>query len=360
MYGILSFFTIIPAMFIKKDPLPSPAKILQEQPLALEEKKFIDKTRKKAELILQRKTSQLVIFVGPCSIHDPKSAIEYAGLLQKLSAEMQDSFLLIMRLFVEKPRTQLGWKGFLYDPNLDGSNDVAEGIRRSRKLFLDMAKLQIPCACELLDPLIVSYFSDLISWGFIGARTSASPIHRQLASGMPFPIGFKNSLHGDLDVAVAAALTAREPHAHIGLNDAGQICAVETPGNPLSHIVLRGSNTKPNFDPASIALAADMLKRNKLPPTLIVDSAHGNSGKNHIRQKIVFESLISEASKPHSPIAGIMLESHLHAGRQALIENPKNLSYGVSITDPCLGWEETEKLLRSADVGCSSISSLQK
>jgi 3-deoxy-7-phosphoheptulonate synthase len=347
-------------MFTKKDPLPSPELIRQELPLEPEEKKFIAKARLQGQMILQRKLPLLSAFVGPCSIHDPESAIEYALRLQQLSNDLQNSLFLVMRLFIEKPRTHLGWKGFLYDPYLDGSNDLAEGIRRSRKLFLTLAKLGVPCACELLDPLIVDYFSDLISWGFIGARTSASPIHRQLASGMPFPVGFKNNLQGDLDAAVSAALSSREPHSHIGLNNSGQICAVKTSGNPWTHIVLRGSNTKPNFDPTSLALATQLLKRNRLPPILIIDCGHGNSGKNYIRQKIVFESAILQAMKTNSPIAGIMLESHLFAGHQPFVENPQHLSYGVSITDSCLGWEETEELLRWAGAGCSLINSVQK
>ncbi len=351
------FFYDRSTMLIKKSPLPSPEQIHQELPLPPKEQAFIAFARQQSQLIVQKKSPLLAGFIGPCSIHDSESAIDYALRLQKLSNELQDSWFLVMRAFIEKPRTQLGWKGFLYDPHLDGSNDLAEGIRRSRKLFLQLAQLRIPCACELLDPLIIDYFSDLISWGFIGARTSASPIHRQLASGMPFPVGFKNNTQGDVATAVSAALTSRAAHSHIGLDKQGRICSVDTPGNPWTHIVLRGSDAKPNFDPQSIAKAATLLKQNGLPSSLIVDCAHGNSKKNPLRQRDAFLSSMAQASEKDSPIIGVMMESHLFAGRQPLLKNPKHLSYGVSITDPCLHWEETETLLRMA--GCNSMNSVQ-
>ncbi len=342
-------------MLIKKKVLPSPEQIREELPLSSRGKTFIAQARRKGQHILEQKSRLLAGFIGPCSIHDPKSAIEYATRLQKLSSELEDSWFLIMRTFVEKPRTQLGWKGFLYDPHLDGSHDLAEGIRRCRKLFLHLSELKVPCACELLDPLIVDYFSDLITWGFIGARTSASPIHRQMASGVPFPVGFKNTIHGEIDTAVSAVLTSRAAHSHIGLNRQGRICSIETPGNPWTHIVLRGSDTQPNFDPKSVAEATSQLKQNGLPSSLVIDCAHGNSQKDPLRQKEVFLSAVDQASEPGSSIVGVMVESHLFAGHQLLSASLKNLSYGISITDSCLSWEETETLLR-----CSSICSVQK
>ena len=339
-------------MHIKRTPLPSIQQIQRQLPLQPKEREFIRDMRLRAQMVLQRKLPELAIFVGPCSIHDSEAAIEYAIYLAELAEELKDEFFLVMRLFIEKPRTELGWKGLLYDPYLDGSNDIAEGIQRSRSLLLTMAKLKVPCACELLDPLIVGYFSDLISWGFVGARTSASPIHRQMASGMPFPVGFKNDLHGKIDVAIAASLTAQRPQSHVGLNEMGQICALQTGGNPWTHLVLRGSNEKPNFDPASVLSATQTLKRSGLPPHLLVDCAHGNSGKNHAKQKLAFESAFLQARQTNSPIFGLMLESHLFEGRQSLGKNPQNLSYGISITDPCISWEETETWLREAALSC--------
>ncbi|HAB98757.1 MAG TPA: 3-deoxy-7-phosphoheptulonate synthase [Parachlamydiales bacterium] len=339
-------------MLIKKKALPSPAQIRQELPLSSDGKAFIAHARRQGQLILEKKSRLFAGFIGPCSIHDPLSAIEYGARLQKLSSELRDSWFLAMRVFIEKPRTQLGWKGFLYDPHLDGSHDLTEGIRLCRKLFLKLSELQIPCACELLDPLIIDYFSDLISWGFVGARTSASPIHRQMASGAPFPVGFKNSTLGEIDTAVAAVVTSRAAHCHIGLNKEGRICSIETPGNPWTHIVLRGSDAQPNFDPKSVAEATSLLKQNGLPSSLVIDCAHGNSQKDPLRQKEVFLSAIAQASEEESAIIGVMIESHLFAGQQPVCENPQNLSYGVSITDSCLNWEETEALLRSSPM-CS-------
>ncbi len=327
--------------------LPTPTQIKNEYPLTVAES--IDSWRKKAEQILKREDPRLAAIVGPCSIHDPESAYEYALRLKKLSAEIEGAFFPIMRLFIEKPRTKLGWKGMLYDPKLDASNDIAKGIRQSRELILKIAELGIPCATELLEPLVIPYLDDLIVWGLIGARTSASQPHRQMASGLHFPIGFKNDFRGDIDVAIAGILTSRIPHSHIGINESGHIAALHTKGNPLTHLVLRGSDIAPNYDPASVKSALKNLERHRLEQTLLIDCSHGNSGKDHLRQKEVFESVMEQAAENRA-IAGVMLESHLFAGKQSLTEDPSHLSYGVSITDPCIGWEETENLLRSTSI----------
>lgn len=350
-------------MLIKNIPLPSPQALRDEIPLSAKGATFLTYARLQSSLILERKLPLFAVVVGPCSIHDPTSAIEYALRLQKLSLELSGSLFLIMRFFLEKPRTKLGWKGMLYDPYLDGSYDMIEGIKRSRKLLVYMAELGVPCACELLDPLVFNYFEDLISWGFIGARTSASPIHRQLASGVSFPVGFKNSIHGDIDTAVAGAFSAKHPHCHIGIDAQGQISSVETCGNPWTHIVLRGSTKGSNFHPSSVAIAKEALQQHKLNPLILIDCGHGNSRKQPLRQKIAFTSAVLQAAAQNSPIVGTMLESHLFAGKQQITKNPENLRYGVSITDPCLGWEETEHWLRWAETvlsGCKSMSSTQK
>lgn len=332
--------------------LPTPAQLKQEYPLGASD--FIAASRNTAQQILQRTDARLAVVVGPCSIHDPASAFEYAKRLKKLTPEISKTFFPIMRLFIEKPRTRLGWKGMLYDPHLDGSNDIAAGLRQSRALFLKIAEIGVPCATELLEPIIAPYFDDLIVWGFIGARTSASQPHRQIASGLQFPIGFKNDLYGELDVAIAGVLASRIPHSYVGINRQGRIAAIQTQGNPLSHLVLRGSDVQPNYDSASIAKALHALEAHRLEPRLVLDCSHGNCEKDHRRQQIAFASVMQQAAE-NKAIAGLMLESHLFAGRQSLRDDRSLLNYGVSITDPCLGWDETESLLRSM-----SISSVQK
>jgi 3-deoxy-7-phosphoheptulonate synthase len=323
--------------------LPSPAQIKKEYPLPANHS--ISSWRKTASQILERTDPRLAAIIGPCSIHDSESAYEYAVRLKALSPEIDRTFFPIMRLFIEKPRTKLGWKGMLYDPHLDGSNDIAAGIRKSRALILKIAALGIPCATELLDPLVIPYFDDLIVWGLIGARTTASQPHRQMASGLNFPIGFKNDFRGDVDVAIAGILTARIPHSHIGIADDGHVASIQTRGNPLTHLVLRGSDLMPNYDPVSVKAALKSLEEHRLEPRLLIDCSHGNCGKDHRRQQIVFESVVEQALENRA-IAGLMLESHLFPGKQPLTDDPSHLSYGVSITDPCMGWDETERLLR--------------
>jgi 3-deoxy-7-phosphoheptulonate synthase len=331
--------------------LPSPAQIKREYPLVARD--FIAASRREAQAILQRRDRRLVVIVGPCSIHDPESALEYAKRLKALTPEIKKTFFPIMRLFIEKPRTRLGWKGMLYDPHLDGSNDIAAGLRQSRELLLKITKLGVPCATEILEPIVAPYFDDLIVWGLIGARTSASQPHRQMASGLRFPIGFKNDFRGELDVAIAGILTSRIPHSYIGIDGKGHVAALQTEGNPFSHLVLRGAENQPNYDPQSIAKALEALSEHRLEQSLLVDCSHGNCGKDHRRQRAVFESVMEQAEENRA-IAGLMLESHLFGGKQSLGDDRSLLNYGVSITDPCLDWEETEGLLLSM-----SISSVQ-
>ncbi len=332
--------------------LPTPEQLKAELPLTVSD--FIASSRHSAKQILERIDQRLIVIVGPCSIHDSASALEYARKLKKLSSDVDSAVFLIMRIFIEKPRTKLGWKGMLYDPHLDGTNDIATGLRQSRKIIQETAELGVPCAMELLEPLALPYFDDLIVWGLIGARTSASQPHRQMASGLPFPVGFKNDYRGDLEVAIAGIQSAQTSHSHIGINAQGHVAAINTYGNPLTHLVLRGSDEHPNFDPVSIEKAIRFLQDHHLKPRLLVDCSHGNCGKDHLRQKIAFESVVEQATKNNS-IVGLMLESHLFPGKQPIGEDPSLLNYGVSITDPCLGWEETESLIRSI-----SMSSVQK
>ncbi len=305
------------------------------------------RAREVASKILNHKDPRLAILTGPCSIHDPKSALEYAQRLKDLSFQVADTLFLIMRVFIEKPRSQEGWRGILYDPLLDGSYDMEMGIRTSRSLLRDIAALGVPCAVEILDPLSPYYLDDLITWGMIGARTSASPIHRHIASGLPFPIGFKNDLLGRIQPALSGALVARRPQSHLGIDSCGHLCSIQTQGNPFSHIVLRGSDQGSNYDAASLESALLALQKSNLEPRLLIDCAHGNSGKNLEAQKAAFFNII-EKSATSQGIAGVMLESHLKSGKQAIGENTGFLEYGVSITDPCLSWEDTEEMIRWA------------
>ncbi|OGN65258.1 MAG: 3-deoxy-7-phosphoheptulonate synthase [Chlamydiae bacterium RIFCSPHIGHO2_12_FULL_49_9] len=332
--------------------IPSPVELKKQQPLSKSAFASIANFRSLASQILLGKNKALVAIVGPCSIHDPESALEYAERLKKLSIDLGGHLFLIMRVFVEKSRTHLGWKGMLYDPYLDGTNDLAAGLRKSRRLFIELAEMGVPTAMELFDPLTASYFDDLLSWGLIGARTSGSPYHRQMASGMPFPVGFKNDVHGGLDEAILGVATARSPHVYLGVNGEGKVAAIETEGNPFSHLVLRGALHETNFDPLSIAKALHVLEKEKTSSRILIDCSHGNSGKDPRRQSIALESILEQA---HPMVAGFMLESHIHAGKQTLFKDLSLLDYGVSITDPCLSWEETEKLLQRS----MSMSSVQ-
>lgn len=333
-------------------PLPSPETLKKRWPAP---DLFIHESRNSAEKILTRKDARIALILGPCSIHDSAVAIEYGKKLKKLKTK---NFFPIMRLFIEKPRTLSGWKGLVYDPFLDGSNDIVSGLELARRLWVELAELETPCATELLDPLVAPYFDDLVVWGLIGARTSASQPHRQMASGLSFPVGFKNDFRGETDVAIAGILSSRAKHSHLGMDQKGRIAAMETKGNPFTHLVLRGSEHKTNFDPTSIKAALNELALYELEPRVVIDCSHGNSGKDHRMQKIAFESAIGQIADGNEAIAGLMLESQLYPGKQPLTDQ---LLYGVSITDSCMGWEETESLVMEADSRLSiGMSLVQK
>jgi 3-deoxy-7-phosphoheptulonate synthase len=343
------------AKMLEMIPLPSPSFLKKEIPTH----PFTAGARAAAAKIVRREDPRLCVLMGPCSIHDPASALDYAERLKKLSAQLEPCLFLAMRLFVEKPRSKAGWKGMLYDPHLDGSNDIETGLRRSRELLWEINEMGVSCATEILDPLIPFYLSDLISWGLIGARTSASQPHRQAASGMHFPVGFKNDTQGRLDSCIDGIAVSRLPQSHIGVDEEGRVAAVRTRGNPLTHLVLRGSSTSTNFDAGSIHSALLALENQGLEPRVMVDCSHGNSKKDPSLQKIAFESVISQVADGNESILGLMLESHIKPGKQRL-DGASSLSYGVSVTDSCLGWEETEDLLLwAADALSTSISSVQ-
>lgn len=330
--------------------LPIPQELKKEFPLSSKARQFIQQSRDAAKAVLLQIDSRLAAIFGPCSIHDPEALFDFAERFIRLRPKIETTLFPILRFFIEKPRTRLGWKGLLYDPKLDGSNDIVEGLRVSRKLFTELAEMGVPCATELLDPLALPYFDDLIVWGMVGARTAASQPHRQMASGLPFPVGFKNDMYGEMGSAITGILAARMPHTHIGIDVQGHIATVKTEGNSFAHLVLRGAENGSNYDPNSVLFASQALKAQGLKPRLLIDCSHGNSGKDPAKQRIALASTLEQIRSGNQSIAGFMLESHLFAGQQPI---EGELRYGVSITDPCLGWDETEQLLLEASTWSS-------
>lgn len=326
-------------------PILSPKDLKDLLSLTEDDRAFIDKSRGEIRGILEGTDSRCLLIVGPCSVHDLKSTQEYAEKLKRLSEKVSDHLLLVMRVYFEKPRTRLGWKGFLYDPDLNNSNDIAKGMFLTRQLLIALTKQGIPLATEFLEPTFSFYFDDLISWGCIGARTVTSQTHRQMASGLPMPMGFKNTIEGNIEAAVDAIISCAQDHTHIGINSEGSVAIVHTKGNKNGHLVLRGSNLETNYDAESITKALKTLKKANQPLRLLVDCSHGNSKRLYEEQCHVFQSLIKQILEGNSSIRGVLLESHLHAGNQQMIENPKLLKHGVSITDSCIDWPTTENLI---------------
>jgi 3-deoxy-7-phosphoheptulonate synthase len=288
-----------------------------------------------------------MVVVGPCSIHDPKSAIDYAERLAKLSKQVSDQLLLIMRVYFEKPRTTIGWKGLINDPDMNGSHQISKGLGIARSLLCKMTELKLPVATEMLDPITPEYLADMLCWGAIGARTTESQTHRELASGLSFPIGFKNGTDGNLQIAIDAMISAQHPHSFLGINREGLTSIIQTTGNPEVHIVLRGGK-KPNYYADDIRDTEEMLTKNNLFPTIMVDCSHGNSEKNHEKQPLVMENVISQIVAGNSSISGVMIESFLEAGNQPIPKDLDQIKYGVSITDKCIDWETTERTLWEA------------
>lgn len=333
--------------------LLTPRELKQRLPLNADAAEFVHHSRQTVRKLLARHDQRLAIITGPCSIHDQTSALEYARRLKALSTEVEKSCFLVMRVYVEKPRTTTGWKGVLYDPNLDGSNDMAKGLLWTRELLLELAALEVPVATEFLDPLAAPYFEDLVSWGFIGARTSASQPHRELASLLTLPVGFKNSMDGNVDQAIHAVIAAQSSHTFFHINEKGKLQITQSHGNENTHIVLRGSLSSPNYDPLFVQETLQKLRYRSLNPALLIDCSHGNCQKDAEKQKDAFYSILEQLEEGTEEIVGVMLESHLEPGNQFLSESPSSLKYGVSITDPCIGWETTESLVRSAGVSLS-------
>ncbi len=325
--------------------LAPPVQLKEKLPVSETANRTVVDGRVEVERILDGKDRRLLAVVGPCSIHDERSALEYAGRLALLRRELADRLCIVMRVYFEKPRTTIGWKGLIYDPHLDGSDEVEEGLTRARGLLLRINELGLPAATEFLDPIVPQYIDDLVAWAAVGARTTESQTHRQMASGLSMPVGFKNSTDGGLQVALDAMLSARHPHSFLGIDSAGITSVIRTTGNPYGHLVLRGGKTGTNYDPASIAAAVDALRRSGLREGLMVDCSHANSAKVFARQEEVWGSVLEQRRAGNGAIVAVMIESHLFEGNQPLVE-PEKLKYGVSVTDACVGWETTERMLR--------------
>lgn len=326
-------------------PLPSPAVLRQRLPLNAALAARIQSDRNSIRAVLDGRDPRLLVVVGPCSLHDPQSALEYASRLAELAPQVSDQLLLVMRAYVEKPRTTIGWKGLVYDPHLDGSSDMAEGLSVSRRLMLDILDRGLPIATELLQPLAAAYFDDLLSWAAIGARTSESQIHREMVSGLDLPVGFKNGTDGSIGIACDAMRSAAHSHQHFGIDDLGHPALMSTLGNPDTHLVLRGGHTGPNHDAESVAMANAALLKQGIAARIMVDCSHANSSKNPLRQPAVLQNVIDQRLAGDASLRGVMIESHLFDGCQPLAGD---LRYGVSITDGCLGWSATEQMLRDA------------
>jgi 3-deoxy-7-phosphoheptulonate synthase len=329
-------------------PLPPPEHLIRFFPIrgtAVET--LVAGTRKSIRKIIHGKDDRLLVIIGPCSIHDPAAAIEYAKRLLPLREHYKDTLEVVMRVYFEKPRTTVGWKGLINDPYLDESYKIDEGLRMARHLLLEINRLGVPAASEFLDVISPQYIGDLISWGAIGARTTESQIHRELASGISAPIGFKNGTDGNIKIATDAIQSASRPHHFLSVHKNGQVAIVETAGNPDCHVILRGGKA-PNYDAASVDAACKDLEAAKLHPSLMVDFSHANSSKQHERQVVVAEDIGAQVSGGSKRVFGVMVESHLCAGAQKFTpgkDDPSKLAYGQSITDACIGWDDSEKVL---------------
>jgi 3-deoxy-7-phosphoheptulonate synthase len=327
------------------EALPEPRLLREKLPVSEAQAHFIHGAREAVRNILRGHDDRLLVITGPCSIHDLASAVDYAERLRGMADSVSDALLLVMRVYFEKPRTRMGWKGLIYDPTLDGHGDIGEGLRQARHLLLECARLGVPAASEILDLVTPQYYAELLAWGAIGARTVESPLHRQMASALSAPVGFKNATNGSLAPAIDAILVGAQPHRFPTISLEGKAMVVTTTGNPDGHLVLRGGAEGPNCDAAGIARAVQALADAGLPARVVVDCSHGNSGKDWRRQPQVAADLAVQVAGGEQAICGAMLESHLAEGRQEITSGRSGLRYGQSVTDGCLGWESTVAVL---------------
>ena len=322
--------------------LITPTKLKAELPLGNELTEKVLADRKTVRDIIHLKDPRLLVVIGPCSIHDPVAALDYARRLAALSEQVKERYFIVMRVYFEKPRTTIGWKGFINDPHLDDSCDVEHGLHTARKLMLDIIKLGLPVATEFLDPIVPQYTADLVSWSAIGARTTESQTHREMASGLSMPVGFKNATDGNIQVAINAIESASIPHSFLGIDQDGHTAVVTTAGNPNTHLVLRGGDKQPNFEIPEVTYAACKLEAAGLEPSLMVDCSHANASKIARNQIKVWKDILKQRAKGKSPVTGVMVESFIEEGNQKIAGD---LQYGLSITDPCIDWASTESML---------------
>ena len=329
-------------------PMPSPEALHSKLPLTDAASETVMKGREALRNIIDRQDKRLFVVVGPCSIHDPVAGLDYARRLKALQAEVADTMLLVMRVYFEKPRTTTGWKGYINDPDMDDSFRVNVGMEKARQFLLDVCELGLPTATEALDPISPQYLGDLIAWTAIGARTTESQTHREMASGLSTPVGFKNGTDGDVDIAVNAVVSSSKPHSFLGISEQGTVSIVRTKGNAYGHVVLRGGGGRPNYDSVSVAIAEQAMKKAGLPANLVVDCSHANSYKKPELQPLVMADVIHQIVQGNQSLVGVMIESNIVGGNQKIPADLSQLKYGCSVTDGCIDWETTEQMLREA------------
>lgn len=335
--------------------LITPAELKTELPLNQAAYETVLKGRSTIRDILDGNDKRLFVVIGPCSIHDVKAAHEYADRLKVLSEKVKDTLYIVMRVYFEKPRTTVGWKGLINDPDMNDSFNIEKGLRMGRKLLLELNEKGLPCATEALDPNSPQYYQDLISWSAIGARTTESQTHREMSSGLSSPVGFKNGTDGGLTVATNAMQSVKHGHSFLGLNDQGQVSIIRTKGNPYAHVVLRGGNGKPNYDAGSVAQAENALNKAKVSNKIMIDTSHANSNKDPFLQPLVLKNITEQILDGNKSIVGIMVESHLKGGRQDIPVNLADLEYGKSVTDGCIDWDTTEEALLAMDAALKTV-----
>lgn len=340
--------TILDVNIESSKTLLTPVQLQERLPVTEAAARTVVRGRQELQAIIDGKDSRKFIIVGPCSIHDPKAALQYARQLQELAERVKDKLLIVMRVYFEKPRTTVGWKGLINDPDLDDSFNMQKGLLTARNLLIQIAEIGLSAATEALDPITPQYLAELISWSAIGARTTESQTHREMASGLSMPVGFKNNTDGNFQVALNAMQSCRRPHHFLGLDRQGQVSTFKTKGNHYGHLILRGSDRQPNFDAATVTRAEQKLEELGLPQKIVIDCSHGNSRKNHKLQTTVVDNILQQIADGNQSIVGMMLESNLFEGNQKLSPDRERLSYGVSVTDKCIGWEETEQIILSA------------
>jgi 3-deoxy-7-phosphoheptulonate synthase len=330
--------------------MPTPEEIHAKLPISDKAAQTVTHGRNLLRKILDRKDPRVFVVVGPCSIHDPVAGLDYARRLKALSDEVGDVLQIIMRVYFEKPRTTVGWKGYINDPFMDDSFRVDIGMEKAREFLLQINELGLPTGTEALDPISPQYYGDLITWTAIGARTTESQTHREMSSGLSTPVGFKNATNGDLSVAVNAILSSSRPHSFLGINGAGTVAIVRTKGNAYGHVVLRGGDGRPNYDTVSVSIAEQALVKAKLPANIVVDCSHANSSKKPELQPLVMADVVNQIRLGNKSLVGVMIESNIEAGNQPIPADLSQLKYGCSVTDGCVGWDTTEKMIRDAAV----------